>query len=344
MLCAGNKWEPAPVARAKYSTRGGFSGSSFSRLGLPPSLILPLIEAANHSLAANSWSSYNTAERHVMRVEKATGVRMSFPFSLKATLAYVGFLLSPKSEGGRGLQGKSVEKYLSALRMLHMQKGHFSAWIRPEVIKQITKGACNRDQLVKRLQGKTGRIAMTPELMKSLKVNLKKSTLQRSRKRIIWAVATIAWAGALRIHEILSRETVKYDPLTTLLMQDVKVEEVKVDNRVIQTLRINLKHPKEERLSAGVIIDVFASDDFMCPVKAFKDWMTDKVVILAGARPIFRLRDGYSYTGATFNKDLKKLLSDEVDYDKSPITAHSFRAGLATFMAKGCLQANKCCS
>ena len=81
-----------------------------------------------------------------------TGVNITFPFSLKSLLAYVGFLLAPKVDGGRGLQGKSVEKYLSAIRLLHMQKGFFEPYIRPEIIKQITRGAVIRDQVQQVLQ------------------------------------------------------------------------------------------------------------------------------------------------------------------------------------------------
>jgi thioesterase domain-containing protein len=107
-----------------------------------------------------------------------------------------------------------------------------------------------------------------------------------------------------------------------------------VGGRKVETLKIHLKHPKEERLSSGVVIDVFTTNDFMCPVKAFKDWQKDKVVKLSTHKPMFRLAEGQNYTGAVFNNDLRTLLKDEVDYEKFPITAHSFRRGLATFMAK----------
>lgn len=333
-IIIGNAVEPTPTARPKYSIRGGFSASSFSRLGLPTSLILPLVGAANHSLAATSWGSYSTAEAHVRRVEKYSGIKLVFPFSLKSTLAYVGFLLAPKTEGGREIQGKSVEKYLSAIRLLHMQKGHFSPWIRPEVVKQITRGASNRDQLLKRMQAKTGRLAMTPDLMRRLKINLREAAMIRSRKRLIWAVSTVSWAGALRVHELLARNTDTYDPLTTLLAADITVCQVVTADRVTQALKIHLKHPKEERLSAGVIIDVFATNDFMCPVKAYMDWRRDKCVTLTSHRPLFRVTGGRNYTGAMFNVDLRKLMGEETDYSKSPITSHSFRAGIATFMAK----------
>ena len=78
-------------------------------------MVIPLVETANHALAKTSWKSYGTAERHIDRVQKMTGVRMTFPFGIKQTLAYIGYLLAPRDKGGRGLQGKSVEKYLSAL-------------------------------------------------------------------------------------------------------------------------------------------------------------------------------------------------------------------------------------
>ena len=331
---AGNKFEPAPTAVPKYSYMGKFSKSSFSKLGLSPSLVIPLMEAANHSLAANTWNSYATAERHIVRAEKFAGFKLNFPFSLKATLAYVGFLISPKIEGGRGLQGSSVEKYLSALRLIHMQKGFFNPWIRPDVIKQITKGASNRDQIAKRMAGKTGKHAMTPQLMLLLKHSLGRSSMRRSRKRIVWAASTICWAAALRVHELLARNTDCFDPLTTMTAADIKVCQAKVGGKVMETLKIHLKHPKEERISAGVVLDVFETSDFMCPVKAFKDWMKDKVVCLSNLRPMFRLADGRNYTGAAFNADLRKLLEGEVDYVKTPITAHSFRRGLVTFMSK----------
>ena len=196
--------EPEPTATQKYSKEGGFSVSSFTKLGVTRNWADILVEASNFSVSANTWRSYKTAENHIIRFEKLTGIVLTFPFSLKSTLSYIAFLLASKEEGGRAIQGKSVEKYLSALRMAHMQRGYFSPWIRPEIVKQITTGACNRDQLIKRLEGKGGRQAMTPSIMRLLKIKLSNSNMKISRKRIIWAVSCICWAGALRVHEVLS--------------------------------------------------------------------------------------------------------------------------------------------
>ena len=130
---------------------GGFSRETFVALNLPDMVIAPLVEAGNNSLAATTWASYQTAQKHVDRASKATGVNLTFPFDLSSMLIYVGYLLAPKQKNGRGLKGKSVEKYLSALRMIQLKKGFFEPWVRPEIVKQVLKGASNRDQLVKRM-------------------------------------------------------------------------------------------------------------------------------------------------------------------------------------------------
>ena len=153
---------------------------SFEAFGFFPVIVETLRVAANHSVAANTWPSYATAERHIARAEKVTGVNITFPFSLKSLLAYVGFLLAPKVDGGRGLQGKSVEEYLSAIRLLHMQKGFFEPSIRPEIIKQITRGAVIRDQVAKRMEGKAEKMAMTVELMYKLKISLRDSRFSKA--------------------------------------------------------------------------------------------------------------------------------------------------------------------
>ena len=90
---SGDQTEPEPTARAKYSSSGGFSHESFAGFGFTPAIVKALSDAANHSVAGPTWASYATAERHIARAEKHTGVRITFPFSLKALLAYVGFLL-----------------------------------------------------------------------------------------------------------------------------------------------------------------------------------------------------------------------------------------------------------
>ena len=59
---------PRMAIRTKYhgAARGGFTATSFKNYRLPPSIVNAIVGAANCSLAKNPWSSYNTAERHMV--------------------------------------------------------------------------------------------------------------------------------------------------------------------------------------------------------------------------------------------------------------------------------------
>ena len=57
--------EPEATAREKNSAAGGFDMGSFEAFGFSPVIVETLRVAANHSVAANTWASYATAERHI---------------------------------------------------------------------------------------------------------------------------------------------------------------------------------------------------------------------------------------------------------------------------------------
>ena len=71
---AGIGIEPSADAVEKYSSNRGFSLETFGDLELPQMVVGPLAEAWNFSVAATMWASYATAEHHISRVDKATGV------------------------------------------------------------------------------------------------------------------------------------------------------------------------------------------------------------------------------------------------------------------------------
>ena len=89
---------PVPAIQSKYDkvVKGGYNVKSFANYRLPPSIVLPLIEAANASLSKNTWSSYKTAENHLIRAEKATGFKMRMPMSNAMLLAYIKWLLAER--------------------------------------------------------------------------------------------------------------------------------------------------------------------------------------------------------------------------------------------------------
>ena len=69
-------------------------------------------------------------------------------------------------------------------------------------------------------------------------------------------------------------------------------------------------------------------------MEALAKFLRDPCSPIVEDRPFFRDLGGRGYTGRAFNNDLQELLTGQVDYSLGSITSHSFRAGLATEMAR----------
>ena len=303
--CAGAQEEPTPTLPPKYNRLGGFSINTFKSHNIPHSLISSLVDSANRGISTNTQRSYKSAINHIKRVEDYSGKKLKFPFDISSTLTYIGYLLTVRKVGS-----SSVDKYLSGIRMHHLQRGFSSPCLRPDIVKLILTGKENGEQIEKRMNGKRGRIPVTPQIMRNIKSELKASGFPRSRKRTIWLCCTFCISAGFCIHEILSRDSRQFDPTSTLLHKDVTEASVTVDNTEYSILRVLIRHPKEERLSSGVIMELFevkGEASWMCPVKAWRDWNRDKVVRSSNSKPAIRLADGSSYTGSQFNKDLTKV-------------------------------------
>jgi len=104
------------VGKGMYTARS-FPGTE----SLNPKLRQALIQAANNSLAETTWRQYKTAERHLERCQRNTGVRMSFPMKRTQILCFVAFMLEV-----RKVKAVTVSKTLSAIRTLHLIEGRKS--------------------------------------------------------------------------------------------------------------------------------------------------------------------------------------------------------------------------
>ena len=106
---------------------------------------------------------------------------------------------------------------------------------------------------------------------------------------------------------------------------------MKENGRIVKYLKVHLKSPKEQKLSAGVTVELFETSSEICPVMAFEKWQQDSKVCKGKAgqigrnKPLIRLESGTNYTGKDFNSDLRMLLSDYLDYDHGKVLSHSFR-------------------
>ena len=58
-----------------------------------------------------------------------------------------------------------LEIYLSELRMAHMNRGHFSPWMKLEVVKLMITGANHRDQVRRRMGNDKDRLPVTHPML-----------------------------------------------------------------------------------------------------------------------------------------------------------------------------------
>ena len=175
-----------------------------------------------------------------------------------------------------------------------------------------------------------------------LKQQLSNSSLfDTQRKRLIWLAASFAFAGSLRSCEYLCPASDSFDPLSTLLDQDVKLECFQVDETEIHAVTLVIKEPKElKKGKSKVTLELFANGTFLCPVDAYKKYkatLRKRCITSVQSQPLFQIYcNGKTkgYTRNMFNNDIKQLLQTSIDYSKGKLLSHSFRAGLATTMAR----------
>ena len=317
------------MAVQKYSGKGGFKEDAFIHLGVPEHLAPTLAWASNHGLAATSWKTYGTAERHLQSCIEDVGRNMQFPFSVGDTLTFIGWLVEK-----RGVKAKTIQIYLSGLRMAHFQRGLFSVNLYADIVRHVLTGLKQVDLIKEKKGGGIERLPVTMDVMKKIKLRMLRCGWNLQKKRLVWAVVTMAFSGSFRVHELLSRDSKTFDPSSTLLAKNISSEMVKDGSKWEKVIKVYLKSPKERRLKMGLAIDVFSTASYLCPVRAYGKYLLSLGRSLPSGGPAFLTMERNGYTGAAFNKDLKELLKGDIDYSRGKITSHSFRAGLATEMGR----------
>ena len=193
------------------------------------------------------------------------------------------------------------------------------------------RGREHWDNVQKTLTKKPRRVAVTLKVLKFLKRVIKESKWTEEKKLRIWLICCLLFNGSLRVHEALSKTKEDPDPLTTLYKEDLELVKDNIGNDVKSFIRIHLKSPKENRVGAGVKLEIFENNTFCCPVKALTKWQ--KWVTLRDNEPVFQ-EGGVCFTGKDFNKILSSLTSRLTDGTDGVIRPHSFRSGMATEMGK----------
>ena len=133
---------------------------------------------------------------------------------------------------------------------------------------------------------------MIVPLMREIKQCLANSRVSTDTKRTIWCVCVTLFMGSLRGSEILSHDSLKFDPVKTLLGSDTKTLEAESSGRKVQILQLRLKQPKTARSNPVQIVELSKTAGLLCPVKAFNDWRKSRKCPLVGGKPVFTWASG----------------------------------------------------
>ena len=247
---------------------------------------------------------------------------MELPLQEADIVVFIGWLIVK-----RKLKATTINGYLSGLRQLHIGKGMEPPVIRTNLVTCLLKGQEHLDNIRDRRQDKAKRLPMTMTMMRLLKETTRAWDTKMTDKLLMWAICSLAFHGAFRIHELLCKTETEFDPDFTLLTEDVKIREGK-EKGEDRYLEVTLKCPKENRTGKAVVVEVYESKGTLCPVKAFERWRA-KTETKKGL-PLFRDEKGTPVTGTKLNKWMKDRLGKYVDYRRGKFSSHSFRSGLAT--------------
>jgi len=322
-LLAGRKFQPAGIlGSGKYGSSGNCKPNMFQVMGLPEHISKDLAGLGNFSIAKSTWSTYKSSERLLLMCQAECKVKFDWPIKTENVLLFIHWLVFV-----RGVKGSTVSSYLSGVRQLHIMKGMEAQDLRPDIVKMVIKGQEHKDRAKEREGTGNNRIPMTVELMKVLKEKIRTWNKPWNTRLLIWAVSTIAFHGAFRIHEILCKTESFFDPQYTLLTEHVTMTE---DDRGRKILHVRLSCPKERKDGKIVIVDIFESGCSICPIKAFSRWKARQEPEIG--MPLFRQPDGTPLTGKKLNSILAELMTAEAKEGGGKIKSHSFRIGVASEM------------
>jgi hypothetical protein len=179
----------------KYGSSGLCGEEMFGDVDIPRSVKQSLARIGNFGLAKSTWSSYKTGERMLLKCQKEWGGNFELSLRRSALLVFINWLIT-----SRGLKAATVNCYLAGIRQMHLVRGLEPPALRSSQVQLILKGQQNIDSEGKRGGRDKGRLPMTISLMKLLKEKIRRWNKDDETKLLVWAVCTLAFHGAFRIH------------------------------------------------------------------------------------------------------------------------------------------------
>ena len=118
-----------------------------------------------------------------------TGIRITFPMTQNQILVFVSYMLVH-----RKVKSNTVSKTISAIQTLYLIEGVDLPILRDDRVKVILRGQANLDEEIGR-EGKTKQHPVTLNVMKLIRIQLRRAHLGEKRKALIWCICTVAFNG-----------------------------------------------------------------------------------------------------------------------------------------------------
>ena len=184
------------------------------------------------------------------------------------------------------------------------------------------------------MQTKT-KIPVTPAVMLLILHRLKEKKWPSVNKKLFWAIATTLFVGSFRVGEVLAIKSDKHIRGGSLLGENITRGSATINGQRKSFIKVRLNNPKEDKARKGAEVELFSLDGiFFDPVHALNRWLEKSKLKLENSSPVFRWENGNNVTPQDFNRLLQDLLKEDLKYDDNTISSHSFRAGVASTMAK----------
>jgi len=276
------------------------------------------------SLSKASWQKYESGWRAFEQFENWSKEKFAWPLEARAVRGFVTWC-----SNYRGIRPNTTRTYLAALALAHKLKG----FPRPpslddDLMKMALAGA------EKRPSGpapspRPGRRVMSLPLLKILNHKLAISNWDETDVQAIWTIFSLGFFSSCRMGEILGNQDQLFDPSSTLTWADIKA-------RKDGSFLAHIKNPKSGR-EGGEFVDIFPFEGHgVCPAAALARHMRlqKEAGLFSPSSPVFRFHNGKNITPPALNGILHELLQGVLDQSKDRITCHSFRAAVASALAR----------
>ena len=288
-------------------------------MGVKPRAAAILPGLVNNSRSTCTWRQDMSVWSAVDKVALEWEVDLSPPWMINETLTFVAACAE------KGLKAETVKQYLSSIRTRHKQLSKPTQGLEGYMLNAAISGMAKTEAEKAKVRG-----AVTPAMLRTLKARAYVYANNMEDEAILWLTCTLLYHCALRGSEILGTKADEIVEDKTMLWSALSLQTRVVEGREVEVLKVLIKGQKQMKGKNTQSQELYATESDLCPVAALKR------VYRCNPRkvgPVARWTSGILITSSFINKFLRESLENEVDWETSPITTHSFRAGLPTLLS-----------